>query len=241
MAWASDRDAFPLQFLYRIIPWVYDCWSPDFPRWDRLLKRLDPPIAFFSSRTVANRYSALLPATACHWVPEAIDHQAYSPGAPLTERPIGVLELGRRWDLFGSRFGKALERCGSPCISAAGDLAIPVERLRSVLADSRVMVCVPKSVTHPDAAGGIETVTYRYFEAMASRCIPLGRCPDELRDLWGYNPVVEVDAETEPDFVVEVVHDCNRYQNLVDRNYARLMQVGLWKHRLQFMAAQASC
>jgi hypothetical protein len=241
MAWASDRDAFPLQFLYRIVPWVYDCWGPDFPRWDRLLGRLDPPVAFFSSRAVASRYSERLPSTACHWVPEAIDHHAYDPGPPLAERGVGILEIGRRWSLFRDRFGKALERCAQRCIGLEGGIVIPADRLRSVLADSRVMVCVPKVMTHPDAAGGIETVTYRYFEAMASRCIVLGFCPDELRDLWGFNPVVEVDAETDPDFVAEVVHDCNRYQDLVDRNYERLMQVGLWKHRLQFMAAHATC
>jgi hypothetical protein len=241
IAWASDRDAFPLQFLYRIIPWVYDCWGPDFPRWDRLLGRLEPPVAFFSSRAVANRYSALLPATACHWVPEAIDHHAYDPGTPLFERGIGVLEIGRRWSLFGRRFGNSLSQCEQRCLGAEGDVAIPPGRLRSVLADSRVMVCVPKSVTHPEAAGGVETVTYRYFEAIASRCIVLGRCPDELRDLWGYNPVVEVDEETDPGFVVDVVRNCRRYQDLVDSNYERLQQVGLWQHRLRFMASTAAC
>ncbi len=242
VAWASDRDAFPLQLAYRLIPWVYDCWEPDFPRWDRLLLRLRPPVAFFSCRRVADRFADRLPDTVCHWVPEAVDCKAYSPGQDLAARCIGVLEVGRRWGEFSRRFGPALERCGISSLrsdAATAPTAIPSDRFRDVLASTRLLVCYPKSITHPDAAGSVETVTYRYFEGMASRCLLVGHCPAELRELWGYDPVIEVNLNTDPRHLVEIATDPSRHQALVDRNYARLREVGLWRHRLEFMARHA--
>ena len=45
------------------------------------------------------------------------------------------------------------------------------------LARSRVSICVPSSVTHPERAGDIETMTIRYLQSMVSKCVVLGRAP----------------------------------------------------------------
>jgi hypothetical protein len=243
LAWASDRDAFPLQYVFRIVPWVYDCWEPDFMRWDSLLARMRPPVAFFSCRTNSDRFAARFPGTRCAWVPEAVDAEAYDRGPSLVDRSLGVLELGRRWASFSDRLYPVLVRRNVAFLRSGADFpqsAVPNDRLRSVLANTRVLLCFPKSTTHPVLAGGVQTVTYRYFEGIASRCILVGRCPAELERLWGYNPVLEVDLDTDPEILAEMALNPARFQALVDRNYDRLLEVGLWRHRMQLMAHLAS-
>ena len=103
--------------------------------------------------------------------------------------------------------------------------------LRAALSSTRMLICYPKSLTHPIDAGCIETVTYRYFEGFASRCVVVGHCPSELQDLWGFNPVVDVDPSAPLETIIEMARSIERYQELVVKNYARLMSVGCWAHR----------
>ena len=235
VAWASDRDVFPLQFRYRLVPWIYDCWGPQLDQWRRLLRRLDPPVVFFSSRDAMRFLSSAIPGSSCHWVPEAVDASVYDSGGPLIDRPIAVLEIGRTWPGFSERFGSSLASAGVCHIRPTAPGSVGIVDLPSTLKQARIVVCYPKSITHPELAGGVETVTHRYFEAMASRCILVGHCPDELRDLWGYNPVVEVGSHTEPAILMQIALDPAGHQDLVDRNYRMLQECGLWKHRIRCM------
>ena len=66
-------------------------------------------------------------------------------------------------------------------------------RVRRRVRGQRISICFPRSMTHTAAIGGLETVTHRYFlSSLASGCL-VGHCPEELRDLFGYNPVIEVE------------------------------------------------
>ena len=126
-------------------------------------------------------------------------------------------------------------RTGRPR-SAAADAAILAatrEALVDGFADAKVSVCFPSSMTHPARSAHVETVTHRYFESMASGCIIIGRCPSELRDLFGYNPLVEADVNGDAAGQIEaIVRDPCAYAPLVARNRARLMEVGTWHARV---------
>ena len=90
-------------------------------------------------------------------------------------------------------------------------------------------------MTHPERSGDVETVTYRYFESMASGCLIWGKCPQELFDLFGYNPVIEADEHDPYGQLDEILQNLGKYQELVGRNYQRLMEVGTWKVRAASM------
>ena len=234
LAWASDRDIFPAGFNWRIIPWIYDCWEPDFNKWERLLRRLRITTAFFSARLAAEEFSNRLPNVACHWLPEAVDPSFYDPGRLLSGRPIDVLDIGRRFERMHSLLDSGLRTAG--IIHRSGPLRSPDGRtghdaLRAALASTRMPICYPKSLTHPNQAGRVETATYRYFEGFASRCLVVGQCPAELRDLWGFNPVADVDPSAPLETIIELARSIERHQELVDKNYARLMEAGCWVHR----------
>jgi len=100
------------------------------------------------------------------------------------------------------------------------------------LASSRISVCFPRSFTHSESTGGVETVTHRYFESIASGCLLLGHCPDELLDLFGYNPVVEVETGDEFGQIERILADLQPFQEQVDANYRRLLEVGTWRQRV---------
>lgn len=238
LSWASDRDIFPAGFMYRIVPWVYDCWPPNWDRWESLLRRHGVRLAFFSSRQAAEEFGRRLPGTSCRWIPEAVDPDRYDPARPLRARGTDVLELGRRSEQVHRRLETALrDRGRTHAFQAAGaPRPYPTLRdLRDALSDARVLVCLPKTMTHPDAAGGVETATHRYFEGMASGCVLVGHCPAELRALWGFDPVVPIDPEAPERAVMGVLEAIDDHQRLVDRNLRRLHEVGTWRHRAESM------
>ena len=74
----------------------------------------------------------------------------------------------------------------------------------------------PCSLTHPERSGPVETVTHRYFESMASKCLIIGHAPRELIDLFGYNPAIEMQAN----------HEFKQLQALLDKIIKRIMK--LW-------------
>ena len=243
MAWASDRDVFPAGFAFRLVPWIYDCWPSTWDRWESLLRRLRVDVAFFSARGAAEEFSRRLPGVACRWIPEAVDPAMHDPSRPLSERSIDVMELGRRAEDVHRRIAPALARArkvhtyrppGDPPPYASQ------EALALALGQTRIMLCFPKTVTHPEEAGGLETATYRYFEAFAAGCLVMGACPRELRDLWGYDPVLPVDADRPADSILLALERLPELQSLVCRNLERLAQVGTWSRRAAEMVRLSS-
>jgi len=105
------------------------------------------------------------------------------------------------------------------------------------LGDSQISVCFPSSVTHPARSGYVETLTHRYLESLASKCVVVGRCPQELEILFGYNPILEADLDNPASQLLSILSDISRYQDAVERNYHRLMQVGTWETRVESLLA----
>ena len=70
---------------------------------------------------------------------------------------------------------------------------------------------------------------------MLSRTLILGRAPQELIDLIGYNPVIDVDWN-KPEKQLENVLCCiESYQELVDKNYITAQKIAFWDNRLQLI------
>jgi len=240
MHWASDVSLFPAGYLFRMVPWIFDCWPGSFDRWALLLRRLKVDRAFASSQAAVHELSARLPDVRIDWIPEAVDPLEIQRGPPLKERSIDVLELGRRSEEFHAGAVRGLKPHGFLHVfnAQSGDLLFAGKgELSRALASSRISVCFPKSVTHPRLAGHVETATYRYFEAFAAGCLPVGHCPAELRDLWGFNPVVEVAPRDSASALPDIIRSISSFQELVDRNHARFLEVGCWSHRAASMIA----
>ena len=237
----SEFRTVPLSYWTELVPYCFDCWPSAWPRWEAFFRRQRTRLAFFSAQQSAEHFAQVLPAMKSIWLPEATDPLQYDPSKPLVERQIDVLELGRRNEPFHAHLVKALAADGRVHLyeKVKGEIIFPTAAdLWEGLGTTKISVCFPSSQTHPERSGVVETVTHRYFESIASKCVLLGFCPKELKELFGYNPVVETEEGSELEQVRSILADVASYQPLVERNYQRLLEVGTWPPRIQTMLAE---
>jgi hypothetical protein len=236
----SEFRLVPVGYVHETIVYAFDCWPPDYDRWESFFRRHRVRLAFFSARASAVFFRGRVSGLEAIWVPEAVDSTVYDPGLDLVNRHRDVLELGRRDPSFHEAVTNTLRaRLRSHSFEPQpGAIVFPTRSsLIRGLAETRISVCFPSSMTHPARSGTVETVTHRYFESMAARCLIVGHCPSELSDLFGYNPVIEVEQGRAASQLLEILANIQSYQGLVDRNRERLLEVGTWDARVRAIFA----
>ena len=225
---------FPYAYRNEIIPIIWDCW-PDFvSRMVRIFKRCEIKVAFFTSKQTAEFFSRIFPQKKIFFLPEAINTALYKQGPSLERRSVDVLEYGR---LYADTHEQLLKirnirhlyaEEGKKMFDSFDDLA-------KQIADAKVVVCYPRSVTHPNIAKGIETLTQRYWECMYSGTVIVGRAPQELIELLGYNPVIDAAPNDIKEIVENVLKNIPNYQMLCDRNRDAARKYGDWKSRFDYV------
>ena len=232
-----DFAAFPYTFFYEVIPILWDTW----PRYNRRLvsglKRNEIKNAFFTQSQVAMAIKQNIPTINTFWLPEAINAEGYKKGNSLKERGVDILQYGRRLEKYHKVI---LNTIDSHKYIFSENLVQKVFRnqreLVEGLSNSKICLSFPRSDTHPEMAGDIETLTQRYWEGMLSRCLVVGRAPKELVDIMGYNPVVEIDWSDPENQLKGILNNIEEYQELVDNNYNKAISVCSWDGRvLQLM------
>lgn len=116
------------------------------------------------------------------------------------------------------------------------------EQLHEAMEDARITIALPRSVTKPEVAGDIETLTQRYWENMLSRMVMVGHAPKELVDLIGYYPVVELEKKNPVGQIEDILAHIEDYQPLVEKNRDMALRMGDWALRMKtVMAFLESC
>jgi hypothetical protein len=162
-------------------------------------------------------------------ITEGIDTSKYKEGKDLNERSIDLLEFGRRNKKV---FNVNLPSNYKHLYSKNGEHLFKTEQdLVNGLSDSKITVCFPRCDTQPQKAGDIETLTQRYWEAMLSKIVIVGRAPKELVDLTGYNPVIEIDKDYQEEQIIDIIEHIDNYQNLVNKNRSVAIKFGDWNSR----------
>jgi hypothetical protein len=231
----SEARLFPVCYFAETIVYAMDVWPPRYAQWEAFFRRHRMRIAFITARTSAERMARRVPGLEALWLPEAIDPGLYAGDKPLAARSIDVLEMGRRLAPYHERI---VAHCAARGYvhryeRVRGDIIFPTyDQFVAALGDSKISVCFPSSMTHPQRAGDVETMTLRYLESIAARCIVVGHAPQELADLFGYNPVIEADLNDPAAQLDAILADVNAHAELVARNHARLMEVGTWNARV---------
>ncbi len=231
----SEYKTLPFSCWTEIVPLCFDCWPSLYGRWLSFFERHRVRLAFFTARQSAQYFADALPSMKSVWLPEATDPSEYSSSVPWAERDIDVLELGRKNDDFHGKITAPLADAKRSHLFelVKGEIIFPDRKgFLEGLARSKISICFPCSQTHPERSGPVETVTTRYFESMASKCLIVGHAPQELTDLFGYNPVVEVQEGEEIEQMEFLLRHPESYSGLIEKNYSRLLQVGTWKSRV---------
>lgn len=223
-------DTFPEYVHYEIIPMIWDCWPKFFEKTCQWFIKHDVKTAIFTSSQTAERMKKRFPQMNILAITEGIDTSKYKEGKNLNERSIDLLEFGRRnkkvFDVdLPSEYKHLYSKNGEHIFKTEHDLV-------DGLADSKVTVCYPRCDTQPQKAGDIETLTQRYWEAMLSRIVIVGRAPQELIDLIGYNPVIEIKRERQTEHIIDIIKHIEEYQTLVDKNRETALKMGDWGIRV---------
>lgn len=225
---------YPNAYMHEIIPIIWDCWPAYYDDVIKTLKRCWVKIAFFTSSRVASLMSRKLPNIECLYLPEAAVKDLYLKGERLIEREINILEFGRyngpvHEEILAEKIQNHLFPIdGNHLFSSSYEFA-------KGLSNSKIAITLPRSITNPELAGGIETLTQRYWECMFSRCIMFGHAPQDLVNFIGYNPVIEISKDDIGKQLKEILKNVDDYQDLVDKNYESACKYGDWVIRLNYI------
>lgn len=223
-------DCFPDYMVYEIIPFLWDCWPNNYEKVLKWLKKHKIKTAIFTSSQIADLTREYLPEMNVLSVTEGIDVATYKYGRCLVERNIDFLEYGREieniihYETRGINYVRGKKD---------GKIVFSNEQLIDTIADSKIAAAYPKSWTNPENAGGIETLTQRYWECMLSRTIMIGHAPKELISLLGYNPVIELDKNNANNQLRNVLANIHDYQNLADKNRNAALKFGDWIYSIK--------
>ncbi len=173
------------------------------------------------------------------WLPEAIEVEQFDAAASWSDRAIDVLEFGRRLEPYHAALAPGLVRAGRRhhYERTRGELVFPTrEAFIRGLSQSRIAICFPQSQTHPERFGDVETLTQRYLESMASGCVVLGRAPQELITLFGYDPVIAADLGDPLGQIEAIIRRPELHVDLRARNLASVRRAGHWQGRMRELA-----
>ena len=224
-------DTFPDYVFYEIIPMVWDCWPCYFEKMCAWLKRHKVRTAIFTSSQTAERIQERFPEMKVMWCPEAVDVAKYNKGKDLKERQIDLLEFGRsNGKVFNSPLPSSVRHI---CTKVRDTYIYNNEELYEALGDTKLTIALPRSMTQPEMAGDIETLTQRYWENMLSCIVMVGKAPQELIDMIGYNPVINMDIDHINEQIIDTLVHIEEYQELVDRNRETALMYGNWEMRMK--------
>ena len=166
-------------------------------------------------------------------ITEGICTESFDGGQDLKHREINLFEMGSvKRGYFRKKYPEQYKKLHNKP-KEWGNRG--QEDLSHLLQNSRLTVIFPRSITEPETAQGIETLTQRYWECMLSRILMVGHAPKELTELVGYNPVIEMDMEHDLEQIEGILTNIDNpiYQELVDRNRETALRMGSWDIRME--------
>jgi hypothetical protein len=139
---------------------AWDVWEHDIDHWVRAIRRFRCVGLISTSAQAAALIADALPGFPVESVPEAIQVSRYLSTVPLSNRSTGVLELGRRYEKWHGEVLDALRTAEVPHLyeREKGQLVFPTDaEMVAGLQNAAISVCFPRSMTHPESAGAIES------------------------------------------------------------------------------------
>jgi len=160
-----------------------------------------------------------------YWIPEGIDPAKYF-FKEYSEKDIDVIQIGRKYDSYHDRILCCLNKENRVYFyeKKKGEIIFPFRKdFLDGLARSKVSICFPSNITHPERAAGIETMTVRYLQSIASKCLIVGKAPRGMIKLFGYNPVIDADMKNPEEQLLSILHNYEKYHSLIEQNLNSLI------------------
>lgn len=212
--------------------YLFDAWPSLYDYIVRFVNDFGVKHLFVSSRQSTSALAEILENVSVHWVSEGISPAEYR-FLPVQQKDIDVLSFGRNYPLFHDKIAAPLlDRNLCYLFPKEGELLFSDrESFINGLARARISICFPTNITHSERAGGVETMTNRYLQSMASKCLILGKAPEEMIELFGYNPVIEVDMDDPAGQVFQILENFDQYEKLIEKNHRAVLTQHSWEKR----------
>jgi hypothetical protein len=220
--------------------YLFDAWPNFYPKIRAFVHDFGIQHAFISSSQSAVCLAESIAGCQFHWTPEAVTPLQYH-HYPISARDIDVLQFGRRYELYHRQIVGALEKAGKIYLfeQSPGQLIFPNRpAFVAGLARSRISICFPSNITHPERAGDVSTLTLRYLQSLASKCLVVGSAPEEMVRLFGYNPVIQADLQDPAGQLLSILENYDDFADLIEQNYRKVVAEHTWKHRWEQIASQ---
>uniref|UniRef100_UPI002614DD2D glycosyltransferase n=1 Tax=Flavobacterium sp. TaxID=239 RepID=UPI002614DD2D len=215
--------------------YMYDAWPRFHDDIVKKAKRMNIKMIFFSSHQVTKLFNKLNSGIKGVWVPEGIKVEDYS-YVPFNLKDIDVLEFGRKYDVYHDKIAPVLKANNYLHLfeKQRGDVVFKSRfDFLNGLAKSKISICIPSNITHPERAEGISCMTLRYLQSMSSKCLIVGILPDEMKYLFDYQPIIEIDIENAASQILDILANYESYFPLIERNYAEIQKFHTWDIRLE--------
>lgn len=213
---------------------LFDAWPHDHEKISDFANRYKIDFLFVTASQAVDAIKPKLLKTKISWIPEGVDPTEYEQNIQFVNKQIDVLALGRKYDKYHLLIKDDLEAAGIKYLyeKEKGELIFPTRQdFIEGLAKTKISICVPSSVTHPERSGDIETMTIRYLQSMVSKCLIVGHAPKEMIDLFGYNPVIEINMSDPVGQIEAILRDFDTYIPLIEKNYQQVLQHHTWSNR----------
>ena len=215
--------------------YMHDAW-PRFQSWIfPLLNFFNIRYVFFSSKQVWQDHLKKDPQSTCKsmWLPEALNASEYH-FESYANKTIDVLEFGRIYQEYHDLIQMPLTQAGKNHQYRKQNLPMLYPDKASfvqALAKTKIVICVPSDVTHPERAEYISTMTLRYLQAMASKCLIVGLMPSDMGELFDYTPILEIEMHRAADQLLKIIQNYEMYHPLIERNHQEVLRKHQWIHR----------
>ena len=217
--------------------YMFDAW----PRFHHLIVKhaefLNIRIIFFSSREVTRRFNKFQLKVKGFWIPEGIDVNEYL-WYGYNNKDIDVLEFGRKYDFYHALIREKLKDSGKVHLYEVkkGEVIFKTnEEFLKGLARSKITICVPSNVTHPERPEDISTMTLRYLQSMASKCLIVGIMPEEMKELFNYTPIIEIDLNDPAGQLIDLLNNFDSFIPLIEKNHEEVKSFHTWGIRTEKM------
>ncbi len=215
--------------------YMFDAWAEDHDMIKQFVKHFKVENLFLSSSQATESLRNSVGQTKVNWIPEGINPEEYN-YYPYERKDIDVLAFGRKYDQYHDKIENHLKGQQIKYVfpKSPGKVIFPSRELFiDGLARSKISICFPSNITHPERAGDMETMTIRYLQSMVSKTLILGKAPEEMISLFGYDPVIEVDMRDPANQVKEILSNYPEYIGLIEKNYSNVLKDHTWRKRWQ--------
>jgi hypothetical protein len=204
----------------RRVAWMFDAWPRDYEALQENVRKYRVDALFVTAKQSADRMARAIDTCEVKWCAEPLIDLGFKV-KPWGERTTDVIQFGRKYDPYHARLLNDLSKSHITYLyeEEARKVIFPTKTEFVLgLANSKVSVCFPCDLTHPDRAGDVSTVTQRYFQSFASGCVVVGQTPPELIQLFGYDPVIRANLGDPAAQIEEILAVPEKYAPLVRQN-----------------------